>query len=75
MASAIGNALSLDDLRGGDLRRAERADLAGMHEVGQRAQGLIDISARIGDTHLIEVDPIGLQAPQRPFDPFGDPPP
>jgi hypothetical protein len=75
VAAAVGGPLGLDDLRGGDLRRAERADLARPHEVGQRAEGLVDIGVRIGNAHLVEVDPVGPQPTQRPLDRFGEPPP
>ena len=68
VAAAIGDPLRLDDLRGGNLRRAEGSDLAGAHEVGQGAEGLVDIGVRIGNAHLVEVDPVGLQPAQRALD-------
>jgi len=43
-------------------------------EVRQGAEGLVDIGVRIGHPHLVEVDPVGLKAPQRALDRFGDPP-
>jgi hypothetical protein len=46
-----------------------------MHEVRQRAEGLVDIGVRIGNAHLVEVDPVGLQPAQRALDRFGNPPP
>jgi hypothetical protein len=54
---------------------AEGSNLAGAHEVRQGAEGLVDIGARIGHAHLVQVDPVGLQPAQRALDRFGDPPP
>ncbi len=75
VAAALSGPLGLDDLGGGNLRCAEVPDLAGLDEVGQGAEGLVDIGVRIGHPYLVEVDPVGLQPAQRALDRFGDPPP
>jgi hypothetical protein len=75
VAAEFGGPLGLDDLRGGNLRRAEGADLARMHEIRQSAEGLVDVCVRIGDAHLVEVDPVGLKPTQRALDRLGDPSP
>jgi hypothetical protein len=41
------------------------ADLALVDEVGQRAEGLVDVGVRIGTMHLVEVEPVGAEALQR----------
>jgi hypothetical protein len=38
-------------------------------QVGQDAQGLVDVDGRIKAMYLIEVDPVGLKPAQRPLDP------
>ena len=75
VAAALGDPLSLDDLRRGNLRRAKGSDLAGMHEVRQGRRGSRRYGIRIGNAHLVEVDPVGLKPPQRALDPLRDPPP
>jgi hypothetical protein len=61
MTAPVGDPLPLDDLGRRDLRRAERADLARVNEIGQRAQHLVDVSVRIRNPHLVQVDPVCLQ--------------
>ena len=63
-ASPLGDPLGLDDVGGGGLRRADRADLAAADQVGQRGEGLLDVGAGIGAVKLVEVDVIGPQATQ-----------
>ena len=46
-------------------RAADVADLAGAHEIGQRAQRLVDRDVRTGPVDLVEVDVVGAEAPQR----------
>ena len=75
VAAAIGHPLGLHDLRGGHLGRAQEPDLARMHEVGEGAEGLVDVGVRIGDADLVEIDPVGLEPAQRTLDTFDDPPP
>ena len=36
---------------------------------------LVDIGAGVGDAHLVEIDPLGLQPAQRVLDRFDDPAP
>jgi hypothetical protein len=42
-------------------------------EIGQRAERLVDVRPRVGAVHLVEVDPVGAQPPQRALD-LGDDP-
>jgi hypothetical protein len=56
--------LRLDDLAGGERGRADVADLALLDEVGERAERLVDVGVRDGAVHLVEVDPVGAQAPE-----------
>ena len=56
--------LRLDHLRGGVVRAADVAHLAGAHEIVEPAQRLLDRGQRIRLVHLIEVEPVGLQARQ-----------
>ena len=60
--------LRLDDLPGGERRGADVADLALLDEVGQRAEGLVDVGVRVGAVDLVEVDPVGAEPPQRVLD-------
>src|SRR5215216_973567 len=57
--------LRLDNRRGGVRGAADVADLALVHEVGQRAERLLDVCARIRTVDLVEVDPIRTQPPKR----------
>jgi hypothetical protein len=34
-----------------------------MHEIGQRAQGLVDICRRVGAVHRVQVDVVRAQLP------------
>ena len=63
-AAALRRPLRLDDLLSGERRAAEGADLALPHEVGERAERLVDVGSGLRAVHLVEVDPVGLQAPQ-----------
>src|ERR1019366_8169639 len=45
-------------------RAAEGADLAGTLQVGERAQGLVDVARGVGAVDLVQGDPVGLQAAQ-----------
>jgi hypothetical protein len=65
--------LRFHDLTGGKGGRADVADLALMDEIGQRAERVVDVGVRVGTMHLVEVDPVGAQAPQRVLD-LGDDP-
>ena len=67
--------LRLDDLAGGEGGRADVADLALVDEVGQRAERLVDVGVRVGAVDLVEVDPVGVQAPERVLDLGDDPAP
>ena len=33
-----------------------------MHQVGERAEGLLDVGVRAGPVHLVEVDVVGAEA-------------
>ena len=56
-------------------RRADVADLALRDEVRQRAERLLVVGPRVPAVHLVEVDPVGLQAFERGFDLAHDPAP
>src|SRR6185312_3343095 len=73
-AAVAGDPLGLDDLRRGERRRADVADLALADEVGERAERLVDVGRRVlGAVDLVEVDPVGVQALQRRLDLADDP--
>jgi hypothetical protein len=55
--------------------RADGADLALPDEVGQRTEGFVDVDGGVGAVHLVEVDPVGVQASQRVLDGVDDPTP
>ena len=57
----------------GNVERADVADLALVHEVGERAERLLDVGARIGAVDLVEVDPVGAEPPQPVLDRAHDP--
>ena len=65
--------LRLDDLVGGEGRAADVADLPGAHEIGQRAERLVDVGVGLGAVDLVEVDPVRLEAPQAVLDRARDP--
>jgi len=61
-------ALGLDDLPGLPVRGADVANLALAHELVQRGQRLLDRRDRIGEVELVQVDPVGLEPPERCLD-------
>src|SRR5204863_551474 len=63
-AAALGGPLGLDDRLGGEGRAADVADLALADEVGEGAEGLVDVGVGLGAVDLVEVDPVGAQAPE-----------
>src|SRR5665811_538117 len=73
-APVLRRPLRLDDLRGGERRVPDVADLALMDEVAQRSERLVDIGLGIRAMDLIEVDPVGLESPQRVLNLSDDPP-
>src|SRR3954454_18574929 len=54
-------------------RAADVANLAGAHEVGEGAEGLVDVGVELGAVDLVEVDPVGAEAAQAVLD-LGDDP-
>ena len=44
-----------------------------MHQIGQRAERLLDVGARIGAVDLVEVDPVGAEPPEGVLDRAHDP--
>src|SRR5437764_809516 len=73
-AARLADPVRLDDRRRRERRAADRAHLAGVHEVAERAERLVEVRPGIEAVHLVEVDPVGLQAPQRALDLAHDPP-
>ena len=73
--AALSHPLGLDDVGGGHRRVADGADLAAADQVGQGRQRFLDVGVRIGSVDLVEVNPVGLQAPQRVLDLGHDPAP
>jgi hypothetical protein len=67
-AAVARSPLGLDDLRRGGGRVADGADLALAHEVGERAERLLDVGVGGWAVDLVQVDPVGVQAPQRVLD-------
>jgi hypothetical protein len=67
--------LRLDDLAGGEGGGADVADLALVHEVAERRQGLLDVGVGARPVDLVEIDPVGAQPPQRVLDLADDPAP
>src|ERR1700733_6718470 len=59
-----GRPLRLDDLAGRGGGRADVADLALVHEVGQRAEGVLDVCRRARAVYLVKIDVVRLQATQ-----------
>ena len=58
----------LHQLPRGQVRAADVADLAGAHEIVERAQRVLDVRQRIEAMDLIEVDVVGAEPPQARFD-------
>ena len=54
---------------------ADVADLAGVDEVGEDAERLVDVDVRVVAVDLVKVDPVGPQPPQRILDLAHDPAP
>ena len=75
VTSPFGHPLGLDDLVGREGRTAGVADLALVHQVGQRRQGVVDVGGRVGTVHLVEVDVVGAETAQRVLDLGHDPAP
>src|SRR4029453_17225178 len=73
--SALGNVLRLDDVLRRKGRAAERSDLPLMHEVAQYRERLLDVGGVVSAVDLVEVDPVGIEAPQALLDFFEDPAP
>jgi hypothetical protein len=65
--------LRLDDLAGWERGGADVADLALAHEVAERRQRLVDVGARIRAVDLVQVDPVGVEPPQRVLHRADDP--
>jgi hypothetical protein len=63
----------VDDLAGGVGGRPDVADLSLPDQVGQRAEGFLDVGVLAGPVHLVKVDVVGVQAAQRVLDLADDP--
>jgi hypothetical protein len=73
MSNRAGGPLRLNDLGTGVRRRPDVADVALVHEVGQRAEGLLHVGVRAGAVHLVQVDVVGPEPSQRVLDRADDP--
>jgi len=67
--------LRFHDLRGGDRRGAERADLAGVDEIRKHPERLVDVRVRVEAVDLVEIDPVGVEPAQTVLDRLRDPAP
>jgi len=67
--------LGFDDLASGEGGGADVADLALADEVGEGAEGLLDVGVGARPVDLVEVDVVGLEAAQGVFDGADDPAP
>ena len=67
-----GDRVRLLDHCGREVGGADRADLAFLDELVQRAERLLDRRHAVGAVVLVEVDPVGLEPPQRCFDRLAD---
>src|SRR3954447_10468594 len=74
-AAVARDPLRLDDLRRGERRGAEVADLARPDEVGERRERLLDVGVLARAVDLVEVDVVGPQAAERVLDLRHDPAP
>ncbi len=72
-ASPLRDPLRLDDRIRREGRAPEIPDLPGTDEVGERAERLVDVGARRGAVHLVEVDPVRVQAAEARLDLLHDP--
>ena len=60
----LGHPLRLHHLAGREGRAADVADLARAHEVGERAEGLVDVGVDLRAMDLVEVDPVRAEPAQ-----------
>ena len=74
-SAPFGDPLGLDDVGGRHGGRPDRADLAGVDQVRQRRQCLLDVGVGVRPVDLVQVDVVGLQAAQRVLNRGHDPPP
>jgi hypothetical protein len=74
-ATTLGDVMRLDDLIGREGRTAEGADFPLVYEVAEHRQRLLDIGRGVGAMDLVQVDPVGAQAPEAVLDRLEDPTP
>ena len=67
-AAFVGQRQRLHHLPSGHIADAQRADLAGAHQIVERAQGLVERRERVEAVQLVEVDVVELQAAQAGLD-------
>ena len=67
-----GDRVRLLDHRRREVGGADRAHRALLHELVERAERLLDRRHAVGTVVLVEVDPVGLQPPQRCLDRLAD---
>jgi len=65
IAALLRDAVGLLDLLGRVVGRADEANLAGPHELVERAERLVDRRSLVRLVHLVDVDHVGAQAPER----------
>ena len=59
------NGVGAAQLRRGDLAQPQVAHLSRVDQLAQRADGLLDGGVRVGTVHVVEVDGLDAQTPQR----------
>ena len=72
--AALRGPLPLHHQLGGPRRGAGVADLALAHQVVERAHQFVHRRVGVGPVHLVQVDPVGLQAAQAGVEGLHDPP-
>jgi len=75
VAPALGHPVRLHDEVGGEGAAADGPDLALVDQVRQRPQGVVDVAGGVGAVDLVQVDPVGAQAPKARLHLPHDPPP
>ena len=72
-AVLLRDGLGVVDLLAGEVGVADLAHLPVAHEAVESSERLLDRHVGIGPVLLVQIDAVGAEAPQAPFDRFGDP--